>query len=125
MAINSASLPNSKISPFFLNYGFHPCFESDVFNMHSQQNDRFESTEAFVERLHGDWLVTYTVMLKLQQVMRDAVDPHRRLTDIQVGDDVLVNVKAFDRPTLYPRGQLMPYFAGPYRVLRQVSPNTY
>ena len=54
--------------------------------MYSPQNYRFESTKAFVERLHGDWLAAYTVMLKLQQAMRDAVDPHRRLTDIEVGD---------------------------------------
>ena len=33
MAINPAALPNSKISPFCLNYGFHPCFEADVFSM--------------------------------------------------------------------------------------------
>ena len=64
-------------------------------------------------------------MLKLQQAIRDAVDPHRRPTDIEVCDEVLVNVKAFDRPTLYLHGPLMPYFAGPYSVLRQVSPNTH
>ena len=42
MANNGAALPGTDDTLFFLNYGFHPCAEADVFSMHAQQNDTVE-----------------------------------------------------------------------------------
>ena len=93
--------------------------------MHSAQGDAFESTDDFIARLHRDWSAAYALMLRQQEAMRLRMQAHRRPTDIAVGDEVLVNVKAYDRPTLHPHGPLMPYFAGPYRVLRKITSNTF
>ena len=48
MAIKIAPLPNSHVSPFFLNYGFHPCFEADLFNLHAPAHDRVEDLPAWL-----------------------------------------------------------------------------
>ena len=42
-------------------------------------------------------------MLRLQDAQRARLDEKRRKVDIDAGDDVLVNVKAYDRPTLAPK----------------------
>ena len=82
--------------------------------MHGPQNDLFETTDEFIVRLHRDWSSAHHIMLRLQEAQRARLADQRRKVDIDAGDDVLVNVKAYDRPTLAPQGPLMPYFAGPF-----------
>ena len=42
MAMNSASIPSSRLSQFYLNYGFHTTTNSDVHSHFSPAQDRLE-----------------------------------------------------------------------------------
>ena len=126
MAINNAPLPNSCISPFFLNYGFHPCCEADLFNLHAPAHDLVEDLPAFLQRIHRDWCAAHEVMLCLSEDTKVRIDERRRPTEISVGAQVLINLWKHPAHTLWPdRGPLMPYFAGPFEVLRRVGTNAY
>ena len=51
MAINNAPLPNSNHSAFYVNYGFHPCCEADIFNFSALSNDLMENGDDFLSRM--------------------------------------------------------------------------
>ena len=54
IAMNNAPLPQSHMTAFFLNYGFHPNFDADVFSEHNQHDNLLEDPNQFVTRLHAN-----------------------------------------------------------------------
>ena len=108
IAMNNAPIRNTAYSPFFLNYGYHPCFTADVFNLHHPSHDASEDTTDFVSRLHLQWKTAHDALLEAVAQDADQVNPHRRVTDISVGDQVLVNLAKHEDKSLFHRGQLMP-----------------
>ena len=75
-AMNAAALSYSKQSHRFFNYGFHLCFEAEVFSMHSKQADAFETMDKFIALLHRDWSAAHTLMLRQQEAMRLRMEAH-------------------------------------------------
>ena len=126
MAMNNAALPNSHATPFMLNYGFHPCCEADLFNLYAPAHDQMEQLPEFLQRMHRDWCAAYEIMQGLSEDMKTRVDQQRRPAEMAQGDQVLVNIRRHPAQSLWAdRGPLMPYFAGPFEVVRRVSPNAY
>ena len=54
MANNNAPLLNSTYTAYYLNYGFHPCCEADVFNVGHPANGQLEPTDDFILRKHSN-----------------------------------------------------------------------
>ena len=50
---------------------------------------------------------------------------HRHHAIFLPGDQVLVNLKKHETPSLFPRSTLAPHFAGPFKVLRAISENAF
>ena len=117
MAMNNAALPGTDLTPFYLNAGYHPCFEADVFSMHAARNEQEEDVTQFSARLHRDWLVTYKYMTQHQELTVARIDPKRRTPELSPGDLVLVSLRTHESQSLFPRGPLSPYYASPYKVL--------
>ena len=113
------------MSSFYLDYRYHPCFEADAFSMHSVYYDNFETSEEFVAQLHRALSAAHNVMRELQAEMQRKVDLHWRPIDFDVGVGVLINIKQADRPTLQKQVPPMPYFAGPFKVPKKISENTF
>ena len=125
MAMNNAPILGTDFSAFYLNYGFHPCVEADLFSQVAPQNDAMEPVDAFLARLHSDWTHAYNIMLDLQDDVRFRAAPHRHHTLFAPGDQVLVNLKKHETASLHPRGPLAPHFTGPFVVIRAVGENAY
>ena len=65
-------------------------------------------------------------MQVVSEDMKVRIDQSKRYAYIAPGDHVLVNVRKQPAQSLWAdRGPLMPYFAGPFDVLRRVGPNAY
>ena len=87
MAINNSNLFHCEYSPFYLNYGFHPCLVHDVAerNRPSQNKD----VDAFVSRMDKD-LDRYTgILLEAQRNMKIHADRLRKSVEFKIGDMVL------------------------------------
>ena len=63
MAINNAPILNSDYSAYYLNYGFHPCCEADIFSLHAPQHNAVENADEFLSRMHSDWTSAYNLMI--------------------------------------------------------------
>jgi len=125
MDMSSDSIPVSCLSQFYLNYGFHPITEADVYSHFSPAHDLLEHTYDFFQRIHQDLSLAYQTMKVDQQLMKAKEDRHHRSSDIVVGDEVLVNVRKFDRPSFSTIHKLMQSYAGPFRVIAVIGSNAF
>ena len=127
MAINNAPLPNSNYSAYYLNYGFHPCCEADLFNFNAPTNDVMENADDFISRMQQNWRAAYHLMQELREAGREQANKHRKQHEIAVGDRVLVSLKKHDAASLsnLPRGPLSHHFAGPFTVLKKIANNAF
>ena len=125
MAINNAPILDSEFSPYYLNYGFHPCLECDLFSLHAPQHDAEEEAPDFLYRIHSEWEAAQGLMVSLQDDIRFRENRHRHATALVPGDLVLVSLKKHETASLFPRGPLAPHLAGPFKVLKAVSDDAY
>jgi transposase InsO family protein len=84
MAINNAPLPNSNYSAYYLNYGFHPCCEADLFNFNAPNNDIMENADDFLSRMQQNWRAAYHLMQELRESGREQANKHRKQHEIAV-----------------------------------------
>ena len=52
--MNNAPLTRTHMTPFYLNYGFHPCYDADVFSHHANLNNLAEDPKEFICQIHCD-----------------------------------------------------------------------
>ena len=112
--MNSASIPESHLYPFYLNYGFHTTTEADAYSHFSPAQDRLEHADVFFQRIHKHWSSAFQTMKVAQKLMKMQEDRHHRSSDIVVGDEVLNNVQKFDWPAFSTIHKLMQSYAGPF-----------
>ena len=91
IAINSAALHRSHWSPYYINYGFHPTTENDIYAQFA--TNPVKDVSEFLQRIRLDWQTAHESMLLQQEGMRQRTDQNRRASEIAVGDEVLVGVK--------------------------------
>ena len=125
MAMNNAPILNTDFSAYYLNYGYHPCLEADLFSFHAPQHDQVEPVDEFLSRIHTDWTHAYNLMLDQQDDLRMRENAHRHHATLLPGDQVLVNLRKHETASLHPRGPLAPHFTGPFKVLRAISENAF
>ena len=76
IANNSAALPKSHFSPYYLNYGFNPTTEADIYAHHA--HNPVEDVNEFIQRIRQDWQTTHEAMLLQQERMKQRTDQGRR-----------------------------------------------
>jgi len=77
MAINKAPPTNSTYSAYYLNYGFHPCCEADVFNFGHTADDQLEPTDDFISSMHSNWKAAYHMMEEIRGTSSETANKHR------------------------------------------------
>jgi hypothetical protein len=129
IAINSAPLAGTELSPFYLNLGYHPTFFFDLpFTARNIPLD-LEPAERpigqFLHQLRQDWHQVKTVLLRDRMRALEQGNRRRAHYQFHVGQDVLVNQRRHHREQLGPIGPLLPQSAGPFRIRRQITANTF
>ena len=96
IAINSAALPRSHWSPYYLNYGFHHTTENEIYAQFAPNH--MEDVSEFLQRIRLDWQTAHESMLLQQERMKQRTDQNRRKSEVAVGDEVLVSVNSTGQP---------------------------
>ena len=89
--VNNTPNRTTGYSAIFLNYGFHPLHPLQL--LHSQDDSNNENVVSFVSRLQADFDRAQQQLTREQDQMIQQEDPHRRLMEFQVGDQVLLNTR--------------------------------
>ena len=124
ISINNSNVLRSKYTPYFLNYGYHPCFfldSSDVF----RPLDVTETTKEFNSRLQSDFTYFQDLLRKEKNRMKTSIDPQRRAVEFEVGSYVLLNEAKRAQAAGHPLSKLADRFSGPYRILKNLPNDAY
>jgi hypothetical protein len=112
----------TEYSPFYLNYGYHPAILADLPRQIHDGNN--ETADDFAERMNLLYENFARILHSEQRRVAARENVGREPTRYKPGDLVLVNYDKRSRRAGYA-SKLDPRFVGPYRVLRQVNPDTY
>ena len=127
MAINNAPIARSKYSPYFLNYGFHPCVIPDVLLEDDSHRNYHRNVREFMVQMQNDWQSVRLLHNTVTDMAEDQANRHRSSYTFNVGDKVLVSMNPIVREQLIPgfEGKLAPKAAGPYIITHQITPNSF
>jgi hypothetical protein len=126
MAINNAEISGCGFSPFYLNYGFHPCVWPDVEHAAPRDLTVQEDVKSFVRRMDSTWDSARSLLDSASTTSIDQANRHRRaFQEFPVGSRVLVRILPKRQSALFPVGLLTPKWAGPFVIQAKVSANTY
>jgi hypothetical protein len=119
-ASNNAVYSSTGISPFFLNYGFHPHMPAFLLRPSSVSDPAFLSDfDSFVSAQQSALIVAQDNLLIAQAEQAKHADAYRRPHSYQVGDQVLLSTEhittAYD--STQPAFSLQARFFGPFTLL--------
>lgn len=123
-AYNCTKQTSTKFSPFYLLYGRHPVFPSDL-NL-SKSPDGFSSIEEYVNSIKSKWSTIQekvtSAVRRAQQTYKENFDKKRMFRSFAVGDKVLVYtpVRKIGKSEKFIFRNL-----GPYVVVKKNSDNSY
>ena len=123
MCINNSNLFHSEYSPFYLNYGFHPCVVGDVFEQNLSSH--VEDVEEFVNRMNKDLERITGIMGEAQRSMKDQADEERLPVEFHPGDLVLFNQSRLEKQSgsRSKFAKLKPKLLGPFTIERFIATN--
>ena len=125
--INHAPIGTTELSPFYLNYGFHPVFQLDVLAVskpHPEESS-LEVLPRFLARMRETW---EQISVLFQQARQQAVvqtNRRRRDYEFYVGQEVLISQQRHRRLLRRKYTALSPRAIGPYRIKHKVNRNAY
>ena len=79
--INNSPMQATGYTPFYLNYGFHPCTPVDL--IHDSDSTLIEGVNNFVERMKKNFSMAVKFLHRAQDRMKTQADQNRRRTTIQ------------------------------------------
>ena len=78
LAINNAPIRSSKYSPYFLNYGFHPCVIPDVLLEDDSHRNYHRNVREFMIQMQNDWQSVRLLQNTVTDMAEDQANRHRR-----------------------------------------------
>ena len=121
-AYNSSKHRSTKYSPFYLAFGVHPRTHVDnALNFQELSEEPMDRIEQ-IARLMIARKQARENITKVQQTNQNYINKRRRDIEFQVGDQVLLELK---QVKVTRGGKLLPKYAGPYVILKKISPLTY
>lgn len=119
-AINNSVNSSTGYTPFFLNTGHHPKTPLTP----REPGTNVEAVTDFVSRLSTDLQLARLEIERAQQTQASHNDQKRSNTTFKSGDHVYLSTSnyTFDHMKGQPSKKLAPKFAGPFKILRMVSP---
>ena len=120
-SINNTPNRTTGYSAFYLNYGFHPLHPLQL--LHSTTDSFVESVVSFVSRLQETFDRAQQQLSRAKEQMIQQEEQHRRATEYQVGDVVLLSTR-YIRFRNYPQ-KLQRRFVGPFEIIQKISRAAY
>jgi hypothetical protein len=121
-AINNSPAQSTGYTPFYLNYGFHPCTPADL--IRDSDSTLIEGVNTFVERMRQNFSQAVKFLHRAQDRMRTQADQRRREQRFSRGDQVLLSTEHLSLKNA-PIRKLKRRFIGPFFIVRQVGPVAY
>ena len=126
MAINNAPIASTPYSPYFLNYGFHPCLLADVlYPQHRPARHLNRNLLTHFTTMTDALRITSEALLRLQKQQAKQANKHRTDFTFKIGDLVLVRPHEAQRHAYGIAGTLSPHAQGPYKITAQINPTTF
>ena len=120
--INNSPTQATGYTPFYLNYGFHPCTPADL--IRDYDATLVEGVNNFVDRMKHNFSLSVQYLHKAQERMKVQSDKKRREVVYRTGEQVLLSTEHLHLKNA-PVRKLKRRFIGPFFVVRQVGPVAY
>ena len=122
-AYNNSKQASTSLSPFYLNYGFHPSIPTTI----QPTNTTVAAVEDFMIRMNNLLKIAQDNISQAQLQQARYANQHRRDEQFSVGDNVLVSSENINLPSQVnrPTRKFQAKFLGPYKVIETVSPTAY
>jgi hypothetical protein len=122
-AYNNSKQASTSLSPFYLNYGFHPSIPTTI----QPTNTTVAAVEDFMIRMNNLLKIAQDNISQAQSQQARYANQHRRDEQFSVGDNVLVSSENINLPSQVnrPTRKFQAKFLGPYKVIETVSPTAY
>ena len=116
--INNSPTQSTGYTPFYLNYGFHPCTPADL--IRDSDCTLIEGVNQFVERMKRNFSTAVKFLNRGQDRMKTQANQKRRKQRFSSGDQVLLSTEHLNLKNA-PIRKLKKRFVGPFFVVRQVG----
>ena len=120
--INNSPSQSTGYTPFYLNYGFHPCTPADLIRDHDVT--LVEGVNNFVDRMQRNFSIAVKFLNRAKDRMKEQSDRKRRDLRFSTGDQVLLSTEHLNLKNA-PVQKLKRRFVGPFFVVRRVGPVAY
>ena len=120
--INSSPAQSTGYTPFFLNFGYHPCTPVDI--LRDSEESTVETVKQFSLRMQRAFSRAQFHLNRAQERQKLQADRRRREQQFHVGDQVLLSTNNLHMKQV-PAAKLKAKFVGPFFVHRCIGPVAY
>jgi translation initiation factor IF-1 len=122
-AYNRSVHSTTKVSPFWVVYGFNPCAPTDLLPLPPSEMTCFNASQQseFILKMHE---TTKLNIEKMNEKYRIAASKCRKEVKLEPGDLVWLHLRKGQFPELR-KSQFMSRAAGPFKILAKTSDNAY
>ena len=120
--INNSPAQSTGYTPFFLNFGYHPCTPVDI--LRDSEDSAVETVQQFSLQLQRVFSRAQFHLNRVQERQKVQADRRRREQRFHVGDQVLLSTNNLHLKQV-PAAKLKAKFVGPFFVRRCIGPVAY
>ena len=120
--VNNSPAQSTGYTPFFLNFGYHPCTPIDI--LRESDETTIETVNQFTLRMQRAFSRAQFYLHKAQERQKVQADKRRREQVFHVGDQVLLSTNNLQWKQVLAH-KLQKKFVGPFFVTRCIGPVAY
>ena len=120
--VNNTPSQATGYTPFYLNYGYHPCTPADL--IRDADTTFQEGVNTFITRMKRTFKKATEYLHRAQERQKTYADKRRREQVFHIGDQVLLSTENLQLKNA-PVRKLKRRFIGPFFVIRRIGPVAY